>query len=223
MRKQFLILFSIVLSISSGAFAVSLSAAHEMLQKGDAAGALEALRELQVENPSDERVLYALACAQYRLAQTQAASGDPAAAFKDAQASFESLSGAKDPKIAREASFDRANCLAQSAKLSMADPKNASAAIGALRSAAAAYESHLAAYPDDENAKQNLDHVRFLLKKLQREKKDEQQDQKQDQKNDQKPPQAELSVRNAATELPNAKALVGDDGTVRLVRPGATP
>jgi tetratricopeptide (TPR) repeat protein len=212
-------------AVSFGAYAESrsarLSAAHAKLQEGDPAAALEALRELQVEDPSDERVLYALACAQYRLAEAQAATGDPNTAFKDAQAAFETLSRAKDPGIARQASFDRANCLAQAAKLSMADPKNAKAAVGALQAAAAAFEAHLAVYPDDKGARQNLDHVRFLMKNLQREKKDE--EQKQDEKKDDKQPKAVLSVRNAVTELPGATAVVGDDATVQLVKPGATP
>ena len=214
--------------LSSGAFAASratrLESAHAKLREGDAAAAVALLRELQVEDPADERVLYALACAQYRLAEGGAAGGDPAAAFREAKSSFDALTRAKDPVIKRQASFDRANCLTQAAKLVAASAKNPKEAILPLRDASAAYDSHLIAYPDDKGAQQNRDHVRFLLKKLQREQQEQQDEQKQEQED--QPPQDQptgvLSVSNAATELPGATAVVGEDATVQLVKPGAS-
>lgn len=225
---KLLFAWSLCVCVASGAFAESqaarLSRAHGLLQQNDAAAALELLRELQVESPGDERVLYALGCAQYKMAEAQGgAAGAPAgaaASFKEAQASFDALSRAKDPNIARQAAFDRANCLAQAAKQAMANPQQAAAAADSLRGAVSAYEDFLRHYPDDKGAQQNLDHVRFLLKKMLRENKDQNKDQKQDKPKDQKQQEAVLSVRNAQTEIPGATAVVGEDSTVKLVAPG---
>ncbi len=234
------IILLLTVSIASGAFAASsasrLAEAHGKLKANDTAGAIEILRELQVESPGDERVLYALGCAQYKEAESQqgsvvgglVASGQPGgesaqSPYKEAQESFENLLEAQDPEIARNAAFDRANCIAQSAKLGMQSPEGAQKAVGALRNAANAYQDFLRRFPDDKGAQQNLDHVRFLLKKLLREqKKDEKKDEeKQDQKQDQKNPTALLKVRNAQTEIPGATTNIDDDAIVRLVKPGA--
>nr|AUN36972.1 hypothetical protein [uncultured bacterium] len=217
---------------SGGAWAASsaarLSQAHAKLKEGDAAGAMELLRELQVESPGDEHVLYALGCAQYKLAEGQqgagagSPAGDAAAGFKQAEASFDGLRDASDPEIAKQSSFDRANCLAQAAKSDLQDPAKAKDAEQALRGAAMAYEEHLRRYPGDKGAEQNRDHVRYLLKKMQREKKDnqDQNEKKDEQKKDQEQRKALLSVRNPQTELPGAKAVIGGEGTVQLVKPG---
>ena len=162
-------------------------------------------------------MLYALGCAQYKLAES---AGGGADAYKDAREAFDALANAKDPMIARNAAFNRANCLAQAAKAAASDPKGQQAALGQLRSAASAYEDFLRQYPGDTGAQQNLDHVRFVMKKMQRaSKQDDKQDQKQDDKKPPQEPPASLAVRNAQTEIPGAKAEVGDDNMVKLVKP----
>ena len=209
--------------------AARLSRAHAKLKESDPAAAIEILRELQVESPGDERVLYALGCAQYRLAEMQATGAPalPGAAptgglFDEAQATFGALSDARDPDIARHASFDRANCLAQSAKLAAQDPAKAQAAISDLVLAASAYEDYLRKYPDDRDARQNLDHVRFLLKVLKQQQKDDPQQQEQQKQEKNEQPKATLAVRNAQTEIPGATAVIGDEGVIQLQRPAAT-
>lgn len=229
-RRTFLLLLvallpGIALAESSAA---RLAKAHAELNGGSPATALELLRELQVEQPNDERVRYALGCAQYKLAEAQAnteaapgpAPAVPSASFDEAQKTFDGLIHADDRTIARAAAFNRANCLAQSAKALLANPAKASDAQNGLRSAIVAYEDLVRRYPDDASAQQNLDHVRYLLKKLQAEKKDEEKKDDQQQKDEQQ--KAMLNVRNAATEIPGARAVVGEDSTVKLVQPGST-
>lgn len=234
MRNLLVAVLTVIALLAGAAHAESrasrLARAHEKLRESDPAAALEILRELQVEEPGDERVLYALACAQYRIAEAKQAvqrpGEDPAAAYREAQAGFEALTGAKDPAIARQASFDRANCLAQTAKLGAGDPERAKEAIAGLRNAAAAYEAHLLRFPDDKGARQNLDHVRFLLKTLQQKEEEQPKEDQQGGPPPEQPPAAMLSVRNPATEIPGAKAVVSEDAIVQLVTPsapGATP
>ena len=231
-RLALLMIFVVLLPLAAQAqsSASRLAKAHAELSGGSPAVALELLRELQVEQPNDERVRYALGCAQYKLAEAQAAVGaTPGAApvapgaqpvtFDDAKQTFDGLAQADDASIARAAAFNRANCLAQSAKQLLADPEKSADAQRGLRAAITAYEDLVHRYPDDASAKQNLDHVRYLLKKMQAESPDEQ-EKKDEEKPKEEQSKAVLSVRNAVTEISGATAVVGEDSTVQLVQPG---
>lgn len=228
-RLVLLAIAALLLSGVAGAqsSASRLAKAHAALKGGAPAEALELLRELQVEEPNDERIRYALGCAQYKLAEAQASVQDaaggaaaPAVSFADAQQTFEALSSATDPVIARAAAFNRANCIAQAAKAQLANPEVKQEALAGLRSAVGAYEDLLRRYPGDSGAQQNLDHTRLLLKKLLAE--EDEQSKEEEKKKPEEQPKATLSVRNAATEIPGARAMIGEDNTVQLVEPGTT-
>ena len=205
----FTLLFLALLAIPAWAQSLSrgLEEAADVLAQGDAAAAVEAYRELQVAHPDAPEVIFGLGCAQYAQAQAKRDAADAeaaAAAFEEAQATFERVTNADDQQVARHAAFNRANCLAQRAKMIPAE-QNYEAAVGALRRAADAYQAVLDDYPGYDAAQQNLDHVRYLLKQLLRNPPDKQE-------------QQVTVFTYADTELPNATAEIRDDTTVELKR-----
>lgn len=205
-----------------------LEEAQKLLQENNPGKALDIYREIQVEHPDSEQAIFGAGCAQYQqgAAKMGAQAGDEAVtAFTDARASFERLLQSKDDRVRANAAFNRANCIAQSAKISASNPQNFEQGVNALREAAGAYEAVLKDFPHLEAARQNLDHVRYLLKKM-LQNPPEKQDQKKD---DKKPPEDQqpkmFSIfTDATTDIAGAKATINED-TVELVQPaqGAQP
>jgi tetratricopeptide (TPR) repeat protein len=203
-----------------------LEQAQTHLRANDSAKALEIYRELQVEHPESEPAVFGAGCAQYVQGESKLAlnAGEEAvAAFAEARASFERLVGSRNPEIRANAAFNRANCIAQTAKLTAANPEQYEAGVAALREAAAAYGVVLKEFPDHAGAKQNLDHVQYLLKKMLQnppEKKEQDKDQKEPPKDEDQPKPVSVFIR-AATELPGAEAQIHPESdTVELVPPG---
>lgn len=184
----------IVLFLAAGSaygesFAARVNQGTELLRKGDVEGALKTYRDMQVESPESPELYYNIGCAQYESAMKDIQSETPDLAFeslKQAEASFDKVATARDPELRMSAAYNRANCAAQLAKQSVAAGKTKEAP-ALFESAVKAYEDVLKRYPDHPGAKTNLDHMRFLLKKMlqnpppPQEQQGEMQDEKKDQ------------------------------------------
>ncbi len=206
-------------SATAESFRARLEAAAAQLQGGDAAGALQAYQDLLVDYPDAVEVAFGAACARYRFAEQALAAAQAENAVKgfgEARAAFDSLRQSRDARIRREAAFNAANSLAQTALIieRAAPPQEA---VAALRDAAAAYEAVLREHPGHAGAQQNLDHVRYRLKLLLQQPKQEQEQQQQEQ-----PPQEQPKLfsvfLDARTELDSARAEIHpDEAMVELV------
>jgi len=154
----------------SGSFDRGFKRAEAQWRRGNAAGALETYRELLVEYPDSEALLFGMGCAQYLQGERDLEMGAPAkapAAFAEANASFERLQAARDRRLRVSAGFNRANCTVQAVKLM--PPERHEEQVSGLRAAVAAYEDVLRDAETSrlrERAAQNLDHARYLLKRL---------------------------------------------------------
>ncbi len=213
----------LALTLAAGAAAESfsggLSGAAALLRDGDAAAALRAYRELEVEHPDSTPVLFGIGCAQYAAAEAQAADNPGEAArpvFEEARNTFERIPAA-DTTVRAHAAYNAANCLVWAAR-TYAVPAEYEAKVAMLRRAVAAYEEVVRNQPDHARALQNLDHARFELKKLLQHP-PEKQDQPQNPP-PQEPPKAISLFRRAVTEIPGAQAnILPDKHIVELVPP----
>lgn len=212
----------LALTLAAGAAAESFSGglakAAALLRNGDAAAALAAYRELEVEHPDSTPVLFGIGCAQYAAAEAQAASDAPEAArsaFEEARTTFERIAVA-DPIVRAHAAYNAANCLVWAAR-TYAAPAEYEAKVAALRRAVAAYEEVVRNQPDHARALQNLDHARFELKKLLQHPPESDQPQNPPPR---EPPKAISLFLRAFTEIPGAQANIHPDkDIVELVRP----
>jgi Ca-activated chloride channel homolog len=141
---------------------------YKLLDEGDAQGALDSFQELKVESPDSGLVDYSIAAATYALGMAYHESDDEEKATEywvTAKNSFDRLVNDPDPFLRDNAPLNAANCMAQLAR--QLDPKKQfKERVTALRSAIAAYEKVLYQQPGNETAQENLDHLRYLLKKM---------------------------------------------------------
>ena len=174
-----------------------IAAAEELLAQGEAVQALEIFQRLQVDHPESPEVILGVGTAQYRAGEVAVAGGAAEEArerFSEAQETFQRLFGDSREDVRASAMFDYANAIAKSAKTY--DPQQeAQRQERALESAVAAYEQVVDAFPDHTAARQNLDHVRYVLKMLQQREEGQEQ------------PPATIRLR-ATTELPQKEAVV---------------
>ena len=218
-RARMLFLVALYATLSGPATAeylrARLDAAAAQLQRGDAVGALQAYQDLLADYPDAAEVSFGAACAWYRIAEQALAAAQAESAvqgFEEARAAFDPLRQSRDARIRREAAFNAANSVAQTALIAeqAAQPQEA---VAALRKAAAAYESVLREHPGHAGAQQNLDHVRYRLKLLLQQPKQEQEQQQQEQ-----PPQEQPELFSvfleAETELHGACVEIHPDGAM---------
>ncbi len=232
---------SVGLGAGAASFREELRRADDHLHVGNATEALEIYHELQVDYPESEEVLYGTGCALYVQGEDHREVNEfdtAVKSFQEAQAAFERLHGTDDEGSRALGAFSRANCLASVAKAVAPDPEAPNAmmqmppganpaapsqpqdqyeqGVAAYREAVSAYDAVLKEFPGHAGAKQNLDHVRYLLKKLL---------QNPPEKQEQEPPPDENRVSvfmGVGTDIAGADARKeGDDNVVRLVRPGA--
>ena len=142
--------------------------AQQLMEKGSPQEALDALKELQVDHPESPEVRFGIGCAWFMLAETAAAAGNMEEAKKDyqeARNAFDALLHDENVSIAREATYNRANCtLREAATVDTA--QQYADAVAALRRAVEAYEAGVKQYPDHEGMRTNLAHARFQLNQL---------------------------------------------------------
>jgi len=183
-----------------------LARGNALLRSGDVERATDAYRELQVEEPESRALYYAMGCAHYESALESLGLKDaPSAkqAFSEAQSAFEQALAADDPEMRKNAAFNEANCRAQQALLTVGAGDGEST-INAFEYAIAKYEDCLKRYPDHKGLQQNLDHMRYRLKKLlqnppppqQQNDQDQQQQEQQEQKDDQQQQQGKQEGQN---------------------------
>ncbi|MGI6460100.1 MAG: tetratricopeptide repeat protein [Candidatus Hydrogenedentales bacterium] len=153
---------------SADSFREQLKYGNALLNSGDFEGAREVFRGLQLEHPESEIVYYSLGCADYEEGSSAAALQDPEGAiehFSSASDAFQRAKTSRDKSLRIDASYNHANAMAQIAKqtVSLGDNK---ATIAAFEETVAAYEGVLERYPGHTEARHNLDHVRYLLKRM---------------------------------------------------------
>lgn len=152
----------------SESFRERLNAANERLRKGDVQGALNDYRDLRVDEPESPELHYNTGCATYQEA-LRAIGGSTAEPeenpFEEARASFDKALATGSGTIREDAAFNRANSLAQYAKHIPTDAEQ-DLLIDAYQQSITAYEDVLRQYPEHEGARKNLDHMRYLLKKM---------------------------------------------------------
>ena len=176
-------------------FREQLAYGNALLNSGDFDGAREVYRGLQVEHPEHEAVYYSLGCADYEEGSSVVALQDPEGAielFASARNAFQRAMTSRDKSLRVDASYNHANTVAQIAKQTAA-LGDTQATIAAFEEAVAAYEGVLERYPGHKEARHNLDHIRYLLKRMlqvpppeqQEEEEQEQQDGEQDQPQEQ--------------------------------------
>ncbi len=155
--------------------------ANALMRAGQSDAALQAYRGMQVDDPESALLYYNIGCAELETASASTGPEDSAAAIESlnaAKASFDKASMAEDPAIRRDARYNRVNCDSLLAKqLSATD--DFEAAKGAFEEAIYGYEDFLDQYPGHEGAEKNLNHMRYLLKKMLQEPPPEQQEEQQ--------------------------------------------
>ncbi len=196
-----------------------LEQANSHLRSGDATGALDLYRELQVDYPDEDRVIFGIGCAQYDQAaplsarttasmpgaQDEKEAPTAASLYDEAAATFDRLAVSRDPKLRVDAAFNRGNCAVSKAKF-FADQGQRDEAVGAYRQAITIYEQLLKDSPEHAGALQNLDHARYELKLLL-------------QQPPEKPPEQPKPVSmfiKPSTDIPGAKVIVPEDGPSEL-------
>ena len=161
------------LAVTVGAYAAEsfdkrLAKANETLRNGDPDGALAMYRDLQTEDPESESLYYGMGCASYKQGSNlveDKAPRDAVESFKAARESFEKTLNARDPEIRRNARYDHANATAQIA-INSIGAQQYEESKKAFEESVKEYEDLLKQYPDMTAARQNLDHMRYLLKSM---------------------------------------------------------
>jgi len=210
----------------AGSMAERLDQANGHLRSGDAKRALELYREVQVDHPDEDRVIFGIGCAQYdqaALLAKRAQSALPAEPEAEAETeatpgvtelydaaadSFGRLAASPAPELRADAAFNRGNCQVGKAAF-LETQAQRDGAVAAYREAIATYEALLKEAPEHAGARTNLDHARYKLKQLLRQEQEEPEEQE-------KPKSLFLEPR---TELPGARVEVPEDAPteVRLI------
>ncbi|MBX7257071.1 MAG: hypothetical protein K1Y02_11980 [Candidatus Hydrogenedentes bacterium] len=149
-------------------FVDKLNQANAKLRNGESQAALDIYRELQVENPESDVLYHNLGCAQYSKGEEDSKSAvktGKAESFSEAKASFERAMSSDDPALRKSATFNRANAVAQQA-MAMDPAKDQKAVVAAFEDSIKSYEEILSNDPENKDAQTNLDHMRYLLKKM---------------------------------------------------------
>ena len=155
-------------AFGAGSFRSRLEEAHALLNSGDVDGAMALYRDLQTDDPESDVLYYNMGRAHYEGALQEAeldAHEDALASLGQAKEAFEKVLHSADREVRREAAYNHANCVAQVAKLSATAQKHQET-VEAFEQSVAEYEDFLRQHPDHEGARNNLDHMRYLLKSM---------------------------------------------------------
>lgn len=170
MPKPILIPMLMLIGVCAAAedFGPRFQKGYGHLQAGDPDAALASFNELLTETPDSDLVRYSIATAEYAKGVKSFGAGDAEAGVQGlskARSDFDSLAASPTPFVRREAGFGSANASAQIAK-HYNEQEQYKERVEALQTAVAGYESVLDRYPDHEAAATNLNHTRYLLKKM---------------------------------------------------------
>lgn len=141
---------------------------YEYLRAGNPDAALESFRDLLTETPDSELVQYSIAAAEYEKGAQDLDAGNTEEGSKvltDAHSGFDELMSAQSPFVRKNAGFGAANSTAQLAK-HYDEESQYNERVQSLQQAVREYEGVLDRYPDHEGARTNLNHTRYLLKKM---------------------------------------------------------
>ena len=160
--------FSAIVSARAQSFHQRIDQGYRQLDEGDIEGALATFHELETDQPENDTVHYSIAAARYKqgLRDLQGEAADAAVeTIAQARAGFLELASSPDPFVRRNAAFNAANCTALMAKqaAAMGDQEKA---VEAFEGSIRAYEQVLMDQPTHSGALRNLEHMRYLLKKM---------------------------------------------------------
>lgn len=156
------------IAFGAGSFRARLEEAHALLDNGDVDGAVALYRDLQTDDPESDVLYYNMGRAHYEGAMQEAdleAHEDALASLEQAKEALEKVLNSPDPEVRRNAAYNHANCVAQVAKLSATAQKHPET-VEAFELSVAEYEDFLRQHPDHQGARNNLDHMRYLLKSM---------------------------------------------------------
>lgn len=156
------------LGAEAESFTERFERANALLASGDSEGALGIYRDLQIDDPESDVLYYGTGCAQYEQGLDKGASEIPdeaSEAFETAEASFLKATLSANPEVRRNAGYNLANTAAQLAKLGRASAGHETT-VAAFEESIEKYEDFLARYPGHREARDNLEHMRFLLKEM---------------------------------------------------------
>jgi hypothetical protein len=186
MRRPLLIALSFLCLASAWADPPSarLEEGHAHLRVGDTESALTVYRDLLVDYPDSDVLHYNIGCAQYTdaLRRLEHEDGpDALETLNEASTAFMQAQRSPDRGLRMRAGYNLANSKAQAAKF-LAGSGQQEETITAFESSIVEYESFLSQFPKHASAKHNLDHMRYLLKRMlqQPPQEQDQQDQQQD-------------------------------------------
>lgn len=157
----------------------SISNGFDLIEAGDSETALAAFRALQTDQPDSDLVQYSIGYAQYAQGLKQL-NGDQAEAglstVQEAKTTFDKLIDSSDAFIRDNARYNAANCTALLAK-NTAPQQEYKEALDTYRQSVDEYEQLLEDQPAHGVARENLDHMRYLLKTMLQNPPPEQEDQ----------------------------------------------
>jgi hypothetical protein len=155
---------------ASGAFAQDvrerLQGGFQQLDAGAVDEAMTTFRDVQTDDPESDLVQYSIARAQYEQALRDGDSPqDALEPLHAARAAFDTLTTSEDPFVRENALYNSANCSALIAKHSAAEGNHEETVKG-FEDSIRGYEEVLEKHPNRVEARGNLNHMRYLLKKM---------------------------------------------------------
>jgi hypothetical protein len=168
MRRAFTVIGCLI--AATGAFAQDvrerLQGGFEQLDAGAVDEAMTTFRDVQTDDPESDLVQYSIARAQYEQALRDADSPqDALEPLHAARAAFDNLTTSEDPFVRENALYNSANCSALIAKHS-ATEGNHEETVKGFEDSIRGYEEVLEKHPGRVEARGNLNHMRYLLKKM---------------------------------------------------------
>jgi len=165
--SAFLILTT-TLTWSEEHFDTSFDEGYSQLRGGESQAALDSFLKLKTESPDSVLVNYSIASANYALG-LEALQGDNSELakekFETAKDGFFDLRNHPNTFIKENVPVNIANCSAQLAR-SLNPQENFQERLAGLKQAINEYETALRITPENRQAKNNLNHVRYLAKQM---------------------------------------------------------
>lgn len=213
-------LMGLLATFAASASREALQRAEEFIRIGDSEQALEILRELQVEQPDNDMVLYGIAMAYHHQAQRlleQEELESGVNVLQEARRAYARLGETtNDAALRADASYNEATLHAEQSKVQFS-PENYEEGVAGIRGAIAALEAVVAQYPDHAAAQHNLEHMRLVLRDILSDPPEEEEQESESQPEDAPQP---FSIFNfAETDLPGAAAEVLEQGDTVMLHP----